>query len=158
MLQDHSYLTTTLMILTALGIREIIVVIATRISTKEKTSSEIEKTDAETEGKHLENAKSYIELIQEYQEKFKMQAQLITELREESYQDKVKIEQRDAVVKYQREEIKELHTELTNLKAELSALEVQVKELADSNDRLVKENLQMRAILHSLNPDLNDET
>lgn len=158
MLQDHSYLTTTLMILTALGIREIIVVIATRISTKEKTSSEIEKTEAETEGKNLENAKNYIELIHEYQEKFKMQAQLITELREESYQDKVKIEQRDAVVKYQREEIKELHTELTNLKVELSALEVQVKELADSNDRLVKENLQMRAILHSLNPDLNDET
>ena len=146
------------MILTALGIREIIVVIATRISTKEKTSSEIEKTEAETEGKNLENAKSYIELIHEYQEKFKMQAQLITELREESYQDKVKIEQRDAVVKYQREEIKELHTELTNLKVELPALEVQVKELADSNDRLVKENLQMRAILHSLNPDLNDET
>lgn len=142
-----------LLIITALGLRELIAAIGGHFLAKKKTDAEVAAIKLANSGKYLVELQEGVLLMESLAKKYDSQLEIISALKEEKLDDNRKIYRRDGVIEEQRLEIKQLHIEVAALQVKEKEAQRQIQELEKrmanielQNSEILKENLQLKAM------------
>jgi hypothetical protein len=132
-----------LSILAALGLREVVPFIVRWFFNRSQTNLELEEISLTNTDKKLKGLQDVIAMSEELMIKFQAQVEVIAALKEDKILDKQKIDYRDGVVEYQKNELKSLHSEIITLRANETRSLERIMQLEERVGKLEKENKEL---------------